>query len=123
MKIRLLTKFLVFFFLVTSLTYSQGYLAFAEKMPVMKGGMKALYSKIKYPRIAKDAGVQGKVYLLMYISESGKVDKVECVKGIGAGCDEAAKDAALKLKFSPAQHKGAKVKVKMAIAVTFRLEK
>lgn len=123
MKTKLLSKFAVLFFLIATLAYAQGYLAVAEKMPVMKGGMKALYSEIKYPRMAKDAGVQGKVYLLMYINESGKVDKVECVKGIGAGCDEAAKDAALKLKFSPAEHKGAKVKVKMAIAVKFKLEK
>lgn len=122
MKTGLITKLFVAVFLFVSLTFAQGYLTVAEKMPVMKGGMKALYSKITYPTMAKDAGVQGKVYLLMYINENGKVDKVECVKGIGAGCDEAAKDAAKQIDFEPATHKGAKVKVKMAIAVVFKLD-
>ena len=122
MKTNLLVKVIAALALIVSITYAQGYLAIAEKMPVMKGGLKALYAKIEYPRMAKDAGVQGKVYLLMYINESGKVDKVECVKGIGAGCDEAAKKAAKKMDFSPAEHKGSKVKVKMAIAVQFKLQ-
>lgn len=122
MKKNIIVKTLVLMLLAASFTFAENYQTVAEKMPVMKGGMKALYSNIEYPSMAKDAGVQGKVYLLMYINENGQVDKVDVVKGIGAGCDEAASAAAKKQAFTPAEHKGSKVKIKMAIAVAFKLQ-
>ncbi len=37
-------------------------LSHVEEMPEPIGGMYAIQSKIKYPEIAKQAGIQGKVY-------------------------------------------------------------
>lgn len=99
------------------------YLAFAEKMPSPDGGLPAIYKHIKeYPKIAKAAGIQGKVYVLAFINESGGVDDVKVVKGIGGGCDEAACDAIKKSKFNPGSHKGQAVKVKMSLAIVFKIE-
>lgn len=100
-----------------------GFLAFAEKMPQPIGGLKAIYKHIKkYPTIAEKAGIQGKVYLLAYVDETGKCSKVDVVKGIGGGCDEAAIEAIKKTKYKPGMHKGKKVKVKLSLSIVFKLK-
>lgn len=93
----------------------------AEKMPAPIGGYEAVIKKVVYPEVAQRAGVEGKVYLLIYINESGDVDDVKVVKGIGMGCDEEAIKAVKKTKFSPGADKGAPVKTKFSMAVTFKL--
>ncbi|QQS35449.1 MAG: energy transducer TonB [Ignavibacteriales bacterium] len=97
------------------------YLAFAEEMPSPVGGLEAIMKSIVYPSLAKNAGVQGKVFLLAYINERGGVDDVKVVKGIGAGCDEAAVDAVKKNKFNPGKNKGSAVKVKLSLTINFKL--
>lgn len=97
------------------------YLAFAEVMPEVKGGLPSLYKQIKYPEIAKKAGISGKVYLLAFINESGKVEDVKIIKGIGGGCEEAAVEAIKKTDFVPGSNKGVPVKVKMSLPINFQL--
>lgn len=97
------------------------YLPFAEVMPSPVGGLEALYKKIKYPNIAKQTGLEGKVYILLYINETGGVDDVKVVKSLGGGCDEAAISAAKQTKFSPGKNKGSAVKVKLSLSVNFKL--
>ncbi len=97
------------------------YLPFAQVMPSPIGGLAAIYKSITYPEIAKQAGVQGKVYLLAFIDENGNVNDVKVVKGIGAGCDEAAISAVKKVKFTPGKNKGVPVKVKLSLAIQFKL--
>ncbi len=77
------------------------YKPFAQVMPEPTDGIQGIYGKIKYPEEAQKAGVQGKVYLLIYINENGDVDDVKILKGIGAGCDEAAVAAVKQSKFTP----------------------
>ncbi len=97
------------------------YLAFAEKMPAPVGGLPSIYKKIKYPIVAKQAGIEGKVYLIAFVNESGKVEDVKILKGIGGGCDEAAADAVLRTEFTPGENKGKPVKVKLSLAIQFKL--
>lgn len=97
------------------------YSTFAEEMPQPTSGYEAIYKKIVYPELAKKAGIQGKVYLLVYINESGSVDDVKVVKGIGGGCDEVAIKAVKSAKFTPGKIKGAAAKVKITVPVVFKL--
>ena len=125
---KLKTIFLTLIFLSTffvGTSYSQSdYLAFAEVMPTPVGGVQAIYKKItSYPKAAKDAGIQGKVYVLAFINEKGTVDKVKVVKGIGGGCDEAAIKAVRESKFTPGKSKGKVVKVKTSLAIVFKIQK
>jgi len=99
-----------------------GYLAFAEQMPQPVGGLAAIYKKISYPEMARQAGVEGKVYVVAFIDENGTVNDVKVLKGIGAGCDEAAIKAIKNTKFKPAMNKGKPVKVKFSLAITFKLK-
>ncbi len=97
------------------------YKPFAEVMPQPKGGIENVYSKIQYPKVAQQVGIQGKVYLLIYINENGDVDDVKVLKGIGAGCDEAAVEAVKTTKFTPGKDNGTAIKVKLSLPITFKL--
>jgi protein TonB len=98
------------------------YFVAVEEMPEPIGGIKAIQEKIVYPEIAKRAGVEGKVYVLAFVDESGTVTKVQLIKGIGAGCDEAALDAVLKTKFKPGKQRGKPVKVQVSVPIIFKLQ-
>lgn len=100
------------------------YLAFAEVMPKPIGGIESIYKNIiSYPKVAKNAGIEGKVYVLAFINEKGTVDKVKIVKGLGGGCDEAAIRAVSQTQFTPAKSKGEAVKVKTSLAIVFKIQK
>lgn len=98
------------------------YFVAVEEMPEPIGGIQAIQSKIVYPEIAKRAGVEGRVYILAFVDENGNVTKAEVIKGIGAGCDEAALDAVKKTKFKPGKQRGKPVKVQVSIPVVFKLQ-
>jgi len=93
-----------------------------EEMPEPIGGIGAIQSKIVYPEIAKRAGVQGRVYVKAYVDESGRVNKVELIRGIGAGCDEAAMDDVKSVMFKPGKQRGKPVKVQVTVPVLFKLQ-
>lgn len=98
------------------------YKPFAEVMPEPVGGIEGIYKKITYPDIAKKSGIEGKVYLLIYVNESGKVDDVKVVKSLGGGCDEASIEAVKNTEFSPGKNGGKPEKVKLSLAITFKLQ-
>lgn len=97
------------------------YFVAVEEMPEPIGGIAGIQSKIVYPEIAKRAGVEGRVYVLAFVDENGNVTKVNTIKGIGAGCDEAAMAAVQKTKFKPGKQRGKAVRVQVSIPVIFRL--
>ena len=119
----ILVVMLLVFPFVSGLTIAQEdpYLPFAQVMPSPIGGMEAIYKHITYPEIAKKAGVSGKVYVLVYINEKGGVDQVKVVRGLGAGCDEAAVEGVKTTKFTPGKNDGAAVKVKLSLAIIFKI--
>ncbi|MFZ1288655.1 MAG: energy transducer TonB [Melioribacteraceae bacterium] len=92
-----------------------------EDMPEPIGGIQGIQEKIIYPEIAKRAGVQGRVYIKAFVDEGGNVQKAEVIKGIGAGCDEAAVDAVMKTKFKPGKQRGKAVRVQVSIPILFKL--
>ena len=92
-----------------------------EKMPEIKGGLKALQKKIRYPLQAKALGVQGVVYVQFIVNEEGKVEKPIIIKKLGAGCDEEALRVLKKVKFTPGYDKGKAVKVRFTLPVRFML--
>jgi TonB family protein len=94
----------------------------AEVMPEVIGGLYSIQSKIIYPEIAKRAGIEGKVYVQAFIDENGNVANAKIIKGIGAGCDEAALDAVKQTKFKPGRQKDKPVKVQVSIPIVFKLQ-
>jgi len=97
------------------------YFVAVEDMPQPIGGIGAIQRSVVYPEIAQRAGVQGRVYVLAYVNESGEVTKAEIQRDIGAGCGQAAVNAVLKAKFIPGKQRGKPVKVRVSIPIRFQL--
>ena len=90
------------------------------------GGMAAFYKYVsknmKYPNQAKRMGIEGKVYVQFVIDKDGSVTDVQAVKGIGAGCDEAAvKVVSASKKWKPGKQRGRPVKQRIILPITFKL--
>ena len=93
-----------------------------EQMPELIGGLGEIQKKIKYPEIARKAGVEGRVIIQFIVDESGNVSEPAVVRGIGAGCDEEALRVVREAKFKPGKQRGKSVKVKMSLPITFKLK-
>lgn len=65
-----------------------------EEFPEFPGGMAAwskfIQKNLRYPYMAQEIGLQGKVFVSFVIEKDGSVSDVSLVKGIGGGCDEEA---------------------------------
>ena len=63
-------------------------------MPSFRGGGRKLFeflgNNLVYPQEAKDAGIEGRVFVEFYIEKDGTVTDGKVLKGIGYGCDEEA---------------------------------
>lgn len=97
------------------------YFVAVEEMPEPVGGMTAIHNNVIYPEIARRAGVQGRVYVLAFVNDKGEVTKTEVLRGIGAGCDEAAMAAVRKARFIPGRQRGKPVNVRVSIPIRFQL--
>ena len=83
--------------------------------------MQALSRNIVYPEKAKQNGTEGKVFLQVYIDETGKVVKTAVIKSAGELLDNAAAAAIRKTGFTPGIVNGKPVKVKVVIPIVFKL--
>lgn len=92
-----------------------------EDMPELIGGMQAIYQHLRYPEIARKAGIEGRVVVQFIIDEEGNVVDPVVVRGIGGGCDEAAIEAVKNVRFTPGRQRGRAVRVRYSLPITFRL--
>lgn len=96
------------------------YFVAVEQMPEPLGGLAEIQKRVVYPNVALQTGIEGKVFVRALINEAGVVTQTEILKGIGAGCDEAAADAVAKTIFKPGIQRGKPVKVQMTIPIVFK---
>jgi len=65
-----------------------------EQSPEFKGGYEAMLKYLEvnmlYPVKAKEAGIQGTVFVQFVVEKTGKLSRVKVLMGIGGGCDEEA---------------------------------
>jgi len=65
-----------------------------EQMPEFPGGDKALISflarKIKYPIIAQENGIQGRVIIRFVVTRTGEVENPEILRSLDPACDKEA---------------------------------
>lgn len=92
-----------------------------DKMPTLKGGLAQLQKQITYPKLALQAGLEGKVVIQFIVNKQGKVEHPHVVKGIGGGCDEEALRVVKKATFTPGIQDGEPVRVQYAIPILYKL--
>lgn len=98
-----------------------------EEMPEFPGGVAKLgdylAKNIKYPQMARESGVQGKVFITFVVEPDGHVSNVKVVRGIGAGCDEEAVRVIKNMpKWKPGKQRGKAVRVSYNVPVNFKLQ-
>lgn len=83
---------------------------------------KFLGKNITYPQRAKEASVEGIVYVSFVVGKDGKVGNVELKRGIGFGCDEEAMRVIKMLpQFTPGKQRGRPVPVIYNVPINFTL--
>ncbi len=97
-----------------------------EEMPSYPGGAEALYSylndNIRYPVVAMESGISGRVYVQFVVEKDGSVSDVKVVRGIGGGCDEEAVRVIQAMpKWNPGKQRGRAVRVLYSVPILFTL--
>ncbi len=94
-----------------------------DRMPELIGGLKTIQESIKYPTVAKNAGIEGRVLIQFTVDQSGHIENPIVINGIGGGCDEEAIRALSQARFEPGYQDGKPVKVKLTLPFRFALSK
>ena len=78
--------------------------------------------KPRYPFIAQQAGIQGRVVIKAFVDKNGLVTKTQILESVDPTLDEAAREAVKRTRFSPAQQgTGNSVGAWITIPVDFKL--
>ena len=98
-----------------------------EQMPSFPGGMNALMDylrkAIKYPPVAEENGIQGRVVCTFVVERDGSVTDVRVAKSVDPSLDkEAVRVVSAMPKWIPGKQNGQSVRVKYTLPVTFRLQ-
>ena len=98
-----------------------------EQMPSFPGGDEKMYkylgNNIKYPQVARETGIQGRVFVNFVVEPDGSVSNVKVLRGIGGGCDEEAMRVVKAMpKWTPGKQRGKAVRVSYTLPVVFKLQ-
>ena len=98
-----------------------------EVIPSFPGGQGALFEwlskNIKYPVVAEENGVQGRVIVTFVVERNGSITDVQVVKSVDPSLDkEAVRVVKAMPHWIPGKQNGSAVRVKFTVPVTFRLQ-
>ena len=98
-----------------------------EEMPSFPGGQGALMSylasNIKYPVVAQENGVQGRVIVSFVVERDGSITDVKVARSVDPSLDREAQRVVKSMpKWKPGKQNGSTVRVKYTVPVVFRLQ-
>ena len=98
-----------------------------EQMPTFPGGtnelMKYIADHLKYPTIAQENGVEGRVICQFVVSSDGRVRDAKVVKTLDPYCDKEAIRVIMSMpKWIPGKQNGKAVSVQYTVPIVFRLQ-
>lgn len=101
--------------------------SFVDEMPEFPGGMKALLSfignSVKYPTIAQETGVKGKVIVSFVINKDGHVSDASVIRSIDTALDkEALRVVNMMPAWRPGRQAGKAVRVSYVVPINFVLQ-
>lgn len=95
-----------------------------EDMPSFPHGnvQKWIAQNVKYPVIARENGIQGKVYIQFVIEKDGSITDVKVVRGVDSSLDkEASRVINMMPKWKPGKQRGKPVRVSYTLPINFQL--
>jgi protein TonB len=98
-----------------------------EKMPEFPGGDQGLMSyltkNVKYNAEAKDAGIQGSIFISFVVNKEGKTEQVKILRGLCCGLNEVAMEVIKNMPaWSPGKMGEKNVKVPLSLKLSFQLK-
>lgn len=98
-----------------------------EEMPSFPGGQGALMSylasNIKYPVVAQENGVQGRVIVSFVVERDGSISDVRVARSVDPSLDREAQRVVKSMpRWKPGKQNGSAVRVKYTVPVVFRLQ-
>ena len=98
-----------------------------EQMPQFPGGPNALFEylskNIKYPVVAEENGIQGRVIVTFVVERDGSITDVKVAKSVDPSLDKEATRVVKSMPhWIPGKQNGSAVRVKYTVPVTFRLQ-
>ncbi len=98
-----------------------------EEMPSFPGGngalMSYLASNIKYPVVAQENGVQGRVTVSFVVERDGSISDVRVARSVDPSLDREAQRVVKSMpRWKPGKQNGSAVRVKYTVPVVFRLQ-
>jgi tonB family C-terminal domain len=98
-----------------------------EVMPSFPGGQGALIqylnSHVKYPVVAQENGIQGRVTISFVVERDGSITDVKVARSVDPSLDkEAARVVSSMPRWTPGKQNGSAVRVKFNVPVVFRLQ-
>ena len=98
-----------------------------EEMPSFPGGSAALMSYLssntKYPVVAQENGVQGRVIVSFVVERDGSISDVKVARSVDPSLDREAQRVVKSMpKWKPGKQNGSAVRVKYTVPVVFRLQ-
>ena len=98
-----------------------------EEMPSFPGGSAALMSYLssntKYPVVAQENGVQGRVIVSFVVERDGSISDVKVARSVDPSLDREAQRVVKSMpRWKPGKQNGSAVRVKYTVPVVFRLQ-
>lgn len=99
----------------------------SEVMPEFPGGESAMFAylseQLRYPPMARRAGIQGTVYTSFTVSADGTIEDIEVLRGLEGGCTEEALRVIRSMpRWAPGVQNGRKVNVHYMLPIRFTLK-
>jgi len=92
-----------------------------ENMPELVGGLASLQKMMTYPKLAREAGIEGRVIVQFIVDKEGNVVNPSIVKGVHKSLDEEALRVVKKANFKPGTQRGKPVRVQYSLPITYQL--
>lgn len=97
-----------------------------ENMPEFPGGdlelRKHIAQNIQYPEIAKENGIQGRVFVQFVVNQKGEIEQVKIARGVDPSLDKEAIRVIQNLpKWKPGSQRGKPVRVSFTVPINFQL--
>ncbi|NCX96217.1 MAG: energy transducer TonB [Chitinophagia bacterium] len=95
-----------------------------DKMPKPKFDLNTyLTTSMKYPKVALEKKIEGRVLVNFSVNEQGKITDVRVIQSVGGGCDEEAMRVIKGMPaWTPGEKDGKKVKVNLTQPLDFKLK-
>lgn len=98
-----------------------------EEMPEFPGGTEALQKylaqSVRYPVIAQENGIQGRVYIQFVINQNGEVTNADILRGVDPSLDrEALRVVEAMPKWKPGKQRNRPVRVSYTVPINFVLQ-